>query len=287
LLYLQLVLNGLIQGLVIGLGALAITLVFGIARFANAGTGDFLTAGAYGALATHKATGSLILAGFGGIAVSSAVSLLGYVLVFRRLMGRPAMTLLLASIGVGFTIRAVHGLIFGHGQYVFQVPLSRPYIVWGIRVSPLDLWLMATAVLALAVLFAILHFTSIGRQMRAVADNEELARVSGIRVRRVMTTLWLLTGAVSAIAGIILGIKTVVTPESGWDMLLPIFAAAIFGGIGSPVGAVVAGVVLGIAQELSTPFVGFTYKIALAFVVMLFVLLVRPRGLFGVVEGVR
>jgi neutral amino acid transport system permease protein len=286
-LYLQLVLNGFVQGLVIGLGALAITLVFGIARFANAGTGDFLTAGAYGALSAHKATGSFILAGVAGVAVSAAVSLLAYLLVFRRLMGRSAMALLLSSIGVAFTLQAAHGLIFGHSQYVFQVPLARPYVFWGLRVSALDLGLMATAALALAVVFGILHFTSIGRQMRAVADNQDLARVSGIRVGRVMTTLWLLTGAISAVAGIILGIKTVVMPEAGWSMLLPIFSAAILGGIGSPVGAIVAGVLLGVAQELSTPFVGFTYKIALAFVVMLFVLLVRPRGLFGVVEGVR
>lgn len=287
MLYLQLVLNGFIQGLVIGLGALAITLVFGIARFANAGTGDFLTAGAYGALSAHKATGSFILAGIAGVAVSAAVSLLAYLLVFRRLMGRSAMALLLSSIGVAFTLQAAHGLIFGHDQYVFQVPLARPYVFWGLRISALDLSLMATAALALAVMFGILHFTSVGRQMRAVADNQELARVSGIRVGRVMTTLWLLTGAISAVAGIILGIKTVVVPEAGWSMLLPIFSAAILGGIGSPVGAIVAGVLLGVAQELSTPFVGFTYKIALAFVVMLFVLLLRPRGLFGVVEGVR
>lgn len=286
-LYLQLALNGLIQGLVIGFGALAITLVFGIARFANAGTGDFLTAGAYGAVAAHKATGSFILAGLGGVGVSAAISLLAYLLVFRRLMGRSPMALLLSSIGIAFVIQAAHGLVFGHDQYVFQIPLARPYVVWGLRISALDLSLMAAAALALATVFGILHFTSIGRQMRAVADNQDLARVSGIRVDRVMATLWLMTGAISAVAGIILGIKTVVTPEVGWSMLLPIFSAAILGGIGSPVGAIVAGILLGIAQEVSTPFVGFTYKIVLAFVVMLFVLLVRPRGLFGVVEGVR
>jgi neutral amino acid transport system permease protein len=286
-LYVQLVINGLVQGLVIGLGALAVTLVFGIARFANAGTGDVLTVGAYGALSVHKAAGSLVLAAFGGIAAAAAVSLLAYGLVFRRLMGRSAMALLLASIGVGFTIRAVIGLVFGQGQYVFQIPLWRPYVVFGLRISPLDLALVVTAGLSLAVLFIILHSTPIGRQMRAVADNPELARVSGIRVQRVMITLWLLAGAISSVAGIILGIKTVVTPESGWDTLLPIFSAAIFGGIGSPLGAIVAGVLLGVAQELSTPFVGFTYKIALAFGVMLFVLLVRPRGLFGTAEGVR
>jgi neutral amino acid transport system permease protein len=285
--YFQLALNGFIQGLVIGLGALAITLVFGIARFANAGTGDLMTAGAYGALATHKLTGSLVISGLGGIAVAAMASLLAYLLVFKRLMGRSVMALLLASIGVGFTIRAIHGLMFGHSQYVFQIPLARPYVVFGLRISALDLALMATTAFAVVILFAILHLTAIGRQMRAVSDNRELARVSGIRVDRVMIALWLLTGAISAVAGIILGIKTVVTPESGWDMLLPLFSAAIFGGIGSPAGAVLAGIVLGMAQELSTPFVGFTYKIALAFAVMLFVLLVRPQGLFGIVERLR
>jgi branched-chain amino acid transport system permease protein len=286
-LYAQLVINGLVQGLVIGLGALAITLVFGIARFANAGTGDVITAGAYGALTVHKVSSSLVLAAVGGIAAAAAVSLIAYALVFRRLMGRSVMALLLASIGVGFVIRSVLGLVFGEGQQVFQIPLSRPYIFLGLRVSPLDLVLVATAAVALAVLFFVLHFTPIGRQMRAVADNPDLARVSRIHVRRVMIALWLMTGAISAIAGIILGIKTVVTPEVGWDTLLPVFSAAIFGGIGSPVGAIVAGILLGVAQELSTPFVGFTYKIALAFLLMLFVLLVRPRGLFGTSEGVR
>ena len=102
-----------------------------------------------------------------------------------------------------------------------------------------------------------------------------------------MVALWLVAGGVAGIAGMMLGIKTIVTPEFGWDMLLPAFTAAIFGGIGSPVGAIVAGLILGIAQELSTPFVGFTYKIAIAFIIMLAVLLLRPRGLFGQLEGAR
>jgi branched-chain amino acid transport system permease protein len=123
--------------------------------------------------------------------------------------------------------------------------------------------------------------------MRAVADDPDLARVSGIRPVRVMVALWLLAGAAAGIAGLMLGIKTVVAPEMGWEALLPAFAAAILGGIGSPVGAVAAGLVLGIVQEVSTPWVGFTYKVALAFAVLLAVLLVRPRGLFGQVEAVR
>jgi branched-chain amino acid transport system permease protein len=283
----QLFVAGVVHGLIIGLAALAVTLVFGIARFPNAAAGDTMTAGAYAGLAAHGATGSLALAGGTAVVAAGAVSLLGYWLVFRPLARRSVAALLVAAIGVAFLTRAGLGLAFGHQQRVFQVPLAWPIEVMGLRISPMDLTLAGVAAAALAAAFLVLYATPIGRQMRAVADDPDLARVSGIRPVRVMVALWLLAGAAAGIAGLMLGIKTVVAPEMGWEALLPAFAAAILGGIGSPVGAVAAGLVLGIVQEVSTPWVGFTYKIALAFAVLLAVLLVRPRGLFGRVEGVR
>jgi branched-chain amino acid transport system permease protein len=278
---------GIVHGLIIGLAALAVTLVFGIARFPNAAAGDTMTSGAYAGFLAHKATGSLALAGGAAVAAAGAVSLVGYLLVFRPLARRPVAALLVAAIGVAFVIRAVLGLIFGHQQQVFQMPLAWPIEVMGLRIPPMDLTLAGVAGVSLAMAFGVLYLTSIGRQMRAVADDPDLARVSGIRPVRVMVALWLLAGAAAGIAGLMLGVKTVVSPEMGWEGLLSAFAAAILGGIGSPAGAVLAGLVLGVAQEVSTPYVGFTYKIALSFAVMLAVLLVRPRGLFGRVEGVR
>ncbi len=278
---------GIVHGLIIGLAALAVTLVFGIARFPNAAAGDTMTSGAYAGFLAHKATGSLALAGGAAVAAAGAVSLVGYLLVFRPLARRPVAALLVAAIGVAFVIRAVLGLIFGHQQQVFQMPLAWPIEVMGLRIPPMDLTLAGVAAVSLAMAFGVLYLTSIGRQMRAVADDPDLARVSGIRPVRVMVALWLLAGAAAGIAGLMLGVKTVVSPEMGWEGLLSAFAAAILGGIGSPAGAVLAGLVLGVAQEVSTPYVGFTYKIALSFAVMLAVLLVRPRGLFGRVEGVR
>ncbi|WP_198374891.1 branched-chain amino acid ABC transporter permease [Neoroseomonas rubea] len=283
----QLLVAGIVHGLIIGLAALAVTLVFGIARFPNAAAGDTMTAGAYAGLVAHKASGSLLVAGGAAVAASGLISLLGYLLVFRPLARRPVASLLVAAIGVAFLIRAALGIVFGHQQQVFQVPLAWPIEVAGIRIPPMDLTLAGVAACALAGAFGVLYLTSIGRQMRAVADDPDLARVSGIRPMRVMVTLWLLAGAAAGIAGLMLGVKTVVAPEMGWEGLLSAFAAAILGGIGSPVGAVAAGLLLGIAQEISTPYVGFTYKIALSFAVMLAVLLFRPRGLFGRVEGVR
>lgn len=287
MLYAQLAVNGVVQGLVVGLAALAITLVFGIARFPNAATGDAMTLGAYTGLLAQRATGSLAVGSAASILAAAIVLLLAYRAVFRRLAGRSVVALLVASIGVGFVIRAVLGVAFGHSQMVFQLPLARPYVVGGVRITPLDLQLAGIAALALAVVFSILHLTPIGRQMRAVADDPDLARVSGISPDRVMMAMWALAGAIAGVGGLMLGIKTIVSPDIGWELLLPAFAAAILGGIGSPVGAVLAGLLLCIAQEVSTPFVGFTYKIALSFVIMVAVLLVRPRGLFGRIEGTR
>ncbi|MCZ8186567.1 MAG: branched-chain amino acid ABC transporter permease [Beijerinckiaceae bacterium] len=283
----ELLINGLVSGLVIGLAALAITLVFGIARFANAATGDVMTLGAYAALAASGVSGSLILGGLAGAACGALAGLIGYLLVFRRLSGRSSVAALLASIGVAFVIRAFMGVVFGHQQQVFQMPLVRPWRILDIRIHPNDLKLSLVVLLALAAVFALLHLTPIGRRMRAVADDPALARVSGISPHKVMMTLWLLAGAVSGLAGTIIGIKTVVSPEMGWELLLPAFAAAILGGIGHAGGAIVAGIALGIVQEIATPFVGFTYKIALSFIVLLAVLLVRPKGLFGTVAGAR
>ena len=176
--YAQLLVNGIVQGLIIGLAALSITLVFGIARFPNAATGDFMTFGAYSALTAHQATGSILFGGLGAIVATGVVSLLTYWAVFRRLAGRSVVALLVASIGVGFVLRAVMGVAFGHGQQVFRLPLSRPYLFGGIRIMPLDLQLAAVAAVALVLVFALLYLTPVGRQMRAVADNQDLARVS-------------------------------------------------------------------------------------------------------------
>lgn len=284
---LQLAINGLSQGLIVGLAALCITLVFGIARFANASAGDSMSFGAYMAFTGQRMTGSLLLGAAFAVIASVLAAVLSYKLVFKPLGGRSSVALLVGSIGLAFLLRGAMGVVFGHQQQVFDVELAPPYRIGELAIGILDFQIAAAAALCLGVAFGILYFTPIGRQMRAVADNPDLARVSGIRPERVMIALWCLVGGISAVAGLILGIKTVVSPEIGWEMLLPAFAAAILGGIGSPVGAVLAGLLLGAAQELSTPLLGFSYKIALSFAVILLVLLFRPRGLLGRIEGVR
>jgi branched-chain amino acid transport system permease protein len=286
--YLNLAISGTVQGLIIALAALAVSLSFAVARFPNAATGDIMTLGAYVAVIVQAATAGSLMAGtLAAMLATVALSVLSYLLVFRKLSSRPLVASLIASIGIAFFLRSTLTLFMGFDQQVLRVPIARAMNFSGVRILPVDLWLAGLSLAVLAGVFALLFLTPLGRRMRAVAADSDLARASGIRSGQVMITLWAIVGLLSAIAGIMVGIKTVVTPELGWDLLLPAFAAAILGGIGSPVGAVVAAVGLGIVQELSTPLVGFTYKIALSFVALIAVLIIKPQGLFGQAEKVR
>ena len=286
--FVNLLINGTVEGLLIALPALALTLVMGIARFPNAATGDYMTVAAYAAVGVQAViANSLVLATLGAIAAGIAVSIVFYAWVFRALRGRPLVASLVASIGVAFFARSVLTFFVGHDQMALQVPLVRAWNFGGIRLLPLDVIVAAVSIVAMLLLFALLQLTPVGRQMRAVADNPDLARASGIRVNRVLLVLWIVVGALCALGGTLFGAKAVVAPELGWELLIPAFAAMIVGGIGSPVGAVVGAVLLGIVQEMSVPLVGPSYKIAVAFAMLLLVLLLRPRGLFGTTTAIR
>ncbi|RZM02322.1 MAG: branched-chain amino acid ABC transporter permease [Variovorax sp.] len=286
--FLNLALNGLAEGLLVALPALAVTLVFGVARFPNAAVGDFVSLGSFGALTAHRLSGgSMLAAGVGAVAAGMAGTWLAWRLAFAPLLRRKGLALLLTSIGVGFVLRAAMGLGFGHEIKLFDLPPMRAWRWGALIVNPLDVAVGGMSLACVLLVFALLRFTSVGRTMRAIADDMDLARVVGIDSRAAMTRMWLLSGVVCGVAGLAYGLKTQVSPESGADLLLPAFAAAVVGGLGNPLGAVLGAIGLGILQELSTPFVGFTYKIALSYVAMLLVLLWRPQGLFGRVQGVR
>lgn len=284
---LNLAVTGLVQGLLIGLAALAVSLCFAVARFPNAATGDFMTLAAYAGVAAQGWTGSLAAGVLAAVLAVAAVSIGSYALVFRHFRGRSLVAPLIASIGLAFLLRSVLTFSVGFDQQSFAVPIARALVFGGVRVRPLDLWLAGCSCATLAAVLLALFATPVGRRMRAVADNPELARASGIRARPVMVTLWTLIGVCSAVGGVMLGLRTVVVPEMGWSLLLPAFAAAVLGGVGNPVGAVLAGVGLGLVEALSTPLVGFTYQSSVAFVVLIATLVLRPQGLLGRAEAVR
>ncbi len=284
----NLLINGLIEGLVVALPALAMTLVMGVNRFPNAATGDLMTTGAYAVVAVQLLGGMpLWLAALASVAVTAVVSAGSYQLIFRKLAGRPMVASMLAAIGLGFLLRSLISFFAGHDQRTFEMSLVRAWNFGGIRILPTDLLIAAIAAACLALVFVLIYRTSFGRQLRAVADSADLARASGIRAGGLMLCLWLLVGALSSIGGVLLGMKAIVTPEMGWESLIPAFAAMVLGGIGSPVGAVLGALVLCVVQELSVPLLGPSYKLVLSFAVLALVLLLRPAGMMGRVQLVR
>jgi branched-subunit amino acid ABC-type transport system permease component len=126
-----------------------------------------------------------------------------------------------------------------------------------------------------------LKATVLGKSMRALSDNQDLAEVAGINTGRVITYTWILAGALAGLAGMFATVYTTLTPETGWLLLLGVFAAVILGGIGNAYGALLGGLVIGLVQEWSTMFFEPTWKEAVGFLVLIIVLLVRPQGILG------
>ncbi|MEZ5591477.1 MAG: branched-chain amino acid ABC transporter permease [Gammaproteobacteria bacterium] len=154
------------------------------------------------------------------------------------------------------------------------------YKFWGLRIKPDHVTILLVAVIAVVLLHLFLQKTRIGKAMRALADNADLARISGINTVAVMRWTWVMGAILAALAGFLLGLDTRIQPEMGWYILLPVFAAAILGGIGKPYGAIAGGFIIGLAQELSTLVISPAYKPAVAFALMVLILLWRPTGIF-------
>jgi branched-chain amino acid transport system permease protein len=280
--------NGLTEGALLALAALGLTLVYGIARFPNAAHGDYLAVGAYGAFLGSRFMGlPMPVAALWGMLLTVATGLVCYHLVFKKLAGRSSATNLIASIGIALFVR--HALIFlaGTGQFAYPLPVLRAWRIMGLRIFPSDVVFSAFSVAAIVGVHLLLRYTDIGRKMRAVSDSPQLARVTGIRVAKVNLMMWIISLSLAGLAGILLGCKTVIHPYVGWDILLPAFAAAILGGFGSPYGAILGGIVIGVSQELAVLLIPETYKIAFSFVIIALVLMVRPWGILGQKEAVR
>jgi branched-subunit amino acid ABC-type transport system permease component len=189
--------------------------------------------------------------------------------------------LLIISIGVSFILRHVVLFTFGSGLLQFAVPLQRPY-VWGpVRLTAYQLLTLVVAGVLVLAVHLLLSRTKLGRILRAMADNPVLCEIAGADVGRARLAMWAIAVGLAATGGVLFGLNLVIQPNMGWDLVIPIFAAAILGGIGNPYGAMAGAVVIGVGQEWSTLVIPSMYKEALAFSAMALCLMFRPRGLWG------
>lgn len=264
------------------LGAVGVSLTFGILRFANFAHGDLMTIGAYLGFVLIQPLGvpfwiSLPIA----CLLTAAVAIVVDFLVFRHLRRRPPVILLISSFGIALILRSLIQLIWGSDQLVYRQGIQEPWNIGGITLKPDQLVIIIGAVLLVTALYFFLQNTKIGKAMRAMADNVDLAKVSGINTERVVLWTWILGAVTACAAGVFLGLDTQIAPTMGWRLLLPIFSAAILGGIGSPYGAIAGGLVIGLASELSTLVISPAYKSAVAFAILVIMLIVKPTGLLG------
>jgi branched-subunit amino acid ABC-type transport system permease component len=280
---LQSILNGIINGGVLALAALGLTLAFGIARFANVAHGDMLTLGAYVTLSLNQGLGlNLGISLAGGIVAAVVVGLTIYQGVYRPLARESSVTLLLASIGVGLFLRFLIVFIWGSELQNYRLPAERAMtFLGGLRITRVELLVITAAAVLMLAVHLFLTRTRIGKEMRAVSDLPDLARVVGIGPHRVTAVMWAISAGLAAVAGVLFGMKNIITPYMGWDLLLSGFAAAILGGIGNVYGAMLGGLLVGVSEELAVLVMPPTYKAGVAFIIMTLVLLVRPTGLMG------
>lgn len=218
------------------------------------------------------------------IPVTGAVALGVDRVLYRpmRLRRVSPVILAMASLAMALILRSLIYIAWGP-QFLFYSAALRPAwrLPFGVRLKPDQLFILAAAGALVILLYLFLQKTRMGKAMRATADNPQLALVSGIDTDRVITWTWMLGAGLAAAAGVLYGIDAQLRPDMGWNFLLPLFAAVILGGIGSPIGALAGGLILGVAQQVSTAYLLPTYKPAIAFLLMIGILLVRPRGLFG------
>ena len=294
---LQLVIVGIIVGSIIGLGAIGLTLTYGVMKFANFAHGDLMTLGMFLAFfivadvgleggkigPLSFGWGMLPAALFAMVGVAAAALLLDR-LVFRplRLRGGGIITMAIASLGIGIGLRAVVQMIWVPSTTRYTSGINKAVTIFGeVKIQPDQFLIVAlTLVLAVAV-YVLLYRTKLGKAMRATADNPALAEVAGIETESVRRWVWVLGGVLIAVAGIMLALQAQLRFDAGFNLILPLFAATILGGIGNPAGALVGGLIVGVSQEVSTEWIDTGLKPGVPFVILILMLLVRPRGLFG------
>jgi neutral amino acid transport system permease protein len=277
----QLLINGIALGSIIAPAAVGLTLTYGVLRLSNFAHGDFLTLGAYLAWVINLAGVNIWIAIALGIFGTIAAMLVSEKLLWQPMRKKRASTttIMIASIGLGLFIRYGIAFIWSTKPQQYALNLADPIVLGNLNIKSTSLITLILSIIAIAGLHLLLQKTKIGKAMRAVADDPDLAQVTGINVDQVVLWTWIVTGTMTALAGGLYGFESV-RLNMGWNLTLPMFASVILGGIGNPYGAIAGAFVIGLAQELSFPIVGADYKLAVALIVMMLTLLIRPQGLF-------
>ncbi len=282
---LQLFVEGLKFGLIIAMSAIGLSLIFGTTGLVNFAHGELVTLGALVVWGLNQALGiHLIPAVLIGVVIGAFAGAAQDRALWRPLRDRGTglIAMLVISIGLSIFARYVFLYIFdGRARPYGQYAVQSAWNIGPVRITPKDLTVMVLSVVVLVAVGLLLQKTKIGRAMRAVAGNRDLAASSGIDVEKVIMYVWALGGALATLGGVAFGLAESVRWEMGFTLLLLMFAGVVLGGLGTAYGALVGSMIVGIFVQMSTLVVSPELKNVGALLVMIIILLVRPQGILG------
>jgi neutral amino acid transport system permease protein len=287
----QLLVEGIKFGAIIAITAVGLSLVFGTTKLINFAHGEYVTIGAVAAffLSTNPGNLPLVLAAVLAMVVAAAVSGGFEIVLWRPLRhrGTGLIQMFIVAIGLALFLRHIVLILFGSRRRQYdEYSLQQAWDLGLFRITPRDL---VITLLSFAIMFAVafmLQRTQIGKAMRAVNDNSDLAKASGIDVERVILVVWVLGGALAGLGGVFFGLTQAVYPDMGFTLLLLMFAGVILGGLGNAYGAMLGSLVIGIVSQMSTLWFPASLSYMWALLAMIIVLLVRPQGILGSRERV-
>ena len=280
----QATVNGVIAGNYYALGAVGLTLIFGVLRLVNFAHGEFLTLGAYFMLAFSGLSLPLVVAVLLALLATAVFSAALELAVWRpvRRRGAGELQLLLFALGLAFFLRNTIAFVAGSQDRQSGANVTASVEVWGLRTGRTELIMTVIGIAVIVLVALALRFTSLGRQARALSDSIELSETTGIDTDRIVLVTWAVSGGLAALAGVVYALPAgTVQPNLGFSLILSVFAAVVVGGIGNAYGALAGGLLIGVVQEWSTLVIEPSVKVAVGFAMLILVLLIRPQGLFG------
>lgn len=279
---LQLIANGIMAGSILAIPAIGLTAMYSVLRFPNFAIASHATVGAFAGWVANSVYGFSVLPSLAiALLISGLVGLLTDELILKPFRSAGVITTAIGSLALTIGLENVVRLFFGNDLRGYDLPLARDIVVSGIHLGPQQLNNLAVSIVVMGLVFSFLFFTRMGKAMRAVADNPRLADIKGIDSRIVARIASFMGMGLAGLGGMLIGLDSSIDPLTGFRSMLPIFAAAVVGGLGSIPGAVAGALVVGIAEELSLLALPPSYKSAVAFMAIMLILTLRPQGLFG------
>lgn len=292
--FIQHLINGISLGSIYALIALGYTMVYGILQLINFAHSEVYMVGAFAAFYVGKLTGldrypgvlALLLLLISAVAACSLLGITIERLAYRPLRKAPKLNILITAIGVSLLLQYSGQLIFGADPKLFPEVIkdSALFSIGGVEIRSLDITILVVSTLVMIGLHFLVHHTKIGTAMRAVSSNASVASLMGINVDRIITYTFVIGSSLAGVASVLVGLKyPKIDPLMGMLFGIKAFVAAVLGGIGSLPGAMLGGVILGLCEEMVVGYLSSTYRDALAFGILILILLVRPAGLLGTV----